>query len=133
MKKRGYGENRWNGAGGKLEEGETFEQGAIRETKEEIGVKVIDMYQVSEMYFKTDKSPDWTEHAKAYFCEKWEGEASESEEMNPKWFKVTDIPYTDMWEEVIHWLPKALEGKIQECRFIYDDKDHLLSYETKEI
>jgi hypothetical protein len=38
-----------------------------------------------------------------------------------------------IWPEAVTWLPKALEGKIQECRFIYDDKDQLLSYEIKEI
>ena len=36
MKKRGFGMNRWNGVGGKLEKDETVEQATIRET-EEIG------------------------------------------------------------------------------------------------
>ena len=133
MKKRGLGVDKWNGAGGKPKEGESFEDCAIRETKEEIGVDIKDFYQVSEMYFKTNNSTEWNEHVKAYFCEKWIGEVAESEEMNPKWFKVSDIPYSNMWPEAVTWLPKALEGKIQECRFVYDDKDQLLSYETKEI
>lgn len=133
MKKRGLGVDKWNGAGGKPKEGESFEDCAIRETKEEIGVDIKYMYQVSEMYFKTNNSSDWNEHVKAYFCEKWIGEVTESEEMNPKWFKVSDIPYSNMWPEAVTWLPKALEGKIQECKFVYDDKDQLLSYETKEI
>lgn len=133
MKKRGLGVDKWNGAGGKPKEGESFEDCAIRETKEEIGVDIKYMYQVSEMYFKTNNSTEWNEHVKAYFCEKWIGEVTESEEMNPKWFKVSDIPYSKMWPEVVTWLPKALEGKIQECKFVYDDKDQLLSYETKEI
>lgn len=30
MKKRGFGEGRWNGFGGKVEEGESIEEGAIR-------------------------------------------------------------------------------------------------------
>ncbi len=30
MKKRGFGEGRWNGFGGKVEKGETIEQGARR-------------------------------------------------------------------------------------------------------
>ncbi|XP_037783471.1 7,8-dihydro-8-oxoguanine triphosphatase-like [Penaeus monodon] len=36
-KKRGFGQGRWNGFGGKVEAGETPEQAAIRETKEEAG------------------------------------------------------------------------------------------------
>ena len=30
MKKRGFGKGRWNGFGGKVQEGETIEDGAIR-------------------------------------------------------------------------------------------------------
>ena len=38
MKKRRFGVGKWNGVGGKLEEGESIEDAARRETKEEIGV-----------------------------------------------------------------------------------------------
>ena len=37
-KKRGFGVGRFNGVGGKLEAGETIEQAALREVKEEINV-----------------------------------------------------------------------------------------------
>ena len=41
MKKRGFGANRWNGVGGKMEANDTtIEETAKRETQEEIGVKV---------------------------------------------------------------------------------------------
>ena len=35
-KKRGFGEGKYNGVGGKLEDGETPEEAMIRETEEEI-------------------------------------------------------------------------------------------------
>jgi len=38
MKKRGFGEGKWNGAGGKIEESESSEEGATRETREEFGI-----------------------------------------------------------------------------------------------
>ncbi|HET6924778.1 MAG TPA: NUDIX domain-containing protein, partial [Candidatus Saccharimonadales bacterium] len=38
MKKRGFGQGLWNGAGGKVEAGETIEQAMIRECQEEISV-----------------------------------------------------------------------------------------------
>ena len=41
MKKRGFGEGRWNGYGGKIKEGETIEESAIREIEEESLMKVM--------------------------------------------------------------------------------------------
>ena len=38
-KKRGFGAGRWNGFGGKVETGETLEQAARRELKEESGAQ----------------------------------------------------------------------------------------------
>src|SRR5512135_2531166 len=38
MKKRGFGAGRWNGFGGKLEPGESVEEGARRELREEAGI-----------------------------------------------------------------------------------------------
>jgi 8-oxo-dGTP diphosphatase/2-hydroxy-dATP diphosphatase len=39
MKKRGFGSGKWNGFGGKMEEGETIEQATLRELDEEVGIK----------------------------------------------------------------------------------------------
>ena len=53
MKKRGFGEGKWNGFGGKVNEGETIEEAAIREMKEEAGV-IVDknhMEKVAELCF----------------------------------------------------------------------------------
>ena len=41
MKKRGFGEGKYNGVGGKIEGTETPEAAMLRETKEEIGVTPI--------------------------------------------------------------------------------------------
>ncbi|MEK7139021.1 MAG: NUDIX domain-containing protein [Patescibacteria group bacterium] len=40
MKKRGFGAGKWNGVGGKVDEGETVKLAATRELNEEIGVSV---------------------------------------------------------------------------------------------
>ena len=39
MKKRGFGVSKWNVVGGKQQIGETIRQTALREMKEEIGIK----------------------------------------------------------------------------------------------
>lgn len=41
MKKRGFGEGKWNGAGGKVDPGETIIQAASRELREETGINII--------------------------------------------------------------------------------------------
>lgn len=40
MKKRGFGVGKWNGFGGKVQEGETIRECARRETQEECGLEV---------------------------------------------------------------------------------------------
>ena len=40
MKKRGFGKGRWNGFGGKMAVGETIEDAARRELREEAGITV---------------------------------------------------------------------------------------------
>ena len=52
MKKRGFGVNRWNGVGGKMEANDkTIEETAKRETQEEIGVCVKNHNKVAEITF----------------------------------------------------------------------------------
>jgi 8-oxo-dGTP pyrophosphatase MutT (NUDIX family) len=136
MKKRGFGANRWNGVGGKLEAGETIEQALIRETQEEIFVTPIDYVKVAELDFY-GKDPEtnepWQMFVYAYLCTKWEGEPTESEEMKPEWYKKNSIPYDDMWQDDEHWLPQVLEGKKIQATFYFDEKDDLKSYDIKEV
>jgi NADH pyrophosphatase NudC (nudix superfamily) len=51
MKKRGFGSDRYNGVGGKLEPGETIEQALIRECQEEIEVTPLSYRKVAEHDF----------------------------------------------------------------------------------
>lgn len=49
---------------------------------------------------------------KVHVYESWNysGEPQESEEMRPRWFLESEIPFTQMWPDDIHWLPLVLEG-----------------------
>ncbi len=107
MKKRGFGAGWWNGFGGKLENGETFDGGAVRETKEEVGLAVSNLKLVARLLFYFGDKPDIA--CKVYTTENFEGEVTETEEMRPQWFFKDGLPYDEMWPADRRWLPAALQ------------------------
>ena len=134
MKKRGFGVGRWNGVGGKLEEGETLEQATVRECQEEIGVTPLTFHKVGELDFYGGPTEEaWHMFVHAYICTKWEGDPVETEEMAPKWYKVEEIPYTDMWEDDLHWLPTVLGGKCVRATFTFDENDKITESTVEEV
>ena len=110
MKKRGFGEGRWNGFGGKLEKGESIEEAAKRELYEEVGLEARLLDEVGRLTFSfvTDESLQLEVHV--FKTTAVMGDVIETDEMKPRWFSFEDIPYTDMWPDDVLWLPKVLEG-----------------------
>ena len=134
MKKRGFGEGRWNGVGGKIEAGESIEAALVRESTEEIGVTPTNFSKVADIsfdqYFKG-------EHAlmsvNVFIATEWEGEPTESEEMEPQWFPVDSLPYDAMWQDDPYWLPLVLEGKKIKASFVMDTKDKITDHTIEEV
>ncbi len=132
MKKRGFGSGRWNGVGGKIEAGETVAQAMIRETQEEIMVTPLEFSSVGYLEFAfPDGTTDMAAHV--YICTAWDGEPVETEEMAPRWFKISDIPYDRMWQDDQFWLPQVLNGKTVKGNFVFDKDDTMLSHEVQEV
>jgi 8-oxo-dGTP diphosphatase len=124
MKKRGFGSDRWNGVGGKVEPNETLEQATIRECQEEIGVTPKNLAKVAEHDFVfPDGMTDMYVHA--FISREWEGEPVETEEMRPQWFKQSEVPYKEMWQDDEYWLPLILEGKKLRTRFTFDHNEKM--------
>lgn len=132
MKKRGFGEGKWNGVGGKPNKGEPIEKAAIRETREEIGVTPKDIQQVATLNFYSPHNPGWNQQVLVYKVSEWEGEPVETEEMSPKWFPKDQIPYESMWEDGIHWLPLVLDGKMIEADFLFGSDEKLSDFKISE-
>lgn len=127
MKKRGLGEGRYNGVGGKIEPGETVEQAAIRECHEEIGVTPTTFHKVAELDFLMDSdTKPWQLDGQVFIATDWTGNPIETEEMAPRWFNVADIPYDTMWVDDIYWLPQVLEGQKVKGSFSFDHAESLL-------
>src|ERR1035438_7000783 len=111
MKKRGFGQGHWNGAGGKPEPGEDIITTARRECFEEIAVKPGKLDKVAIINFYSQAKPGDNQQAHVYFCWDWIGEPLETEEMRPQWFDLEAIPYKTMWADDKYWLPPVLAGK----------------------
>ena len=129
MKKQGFGAGRWNGVGGKLEEGESIEQALIRESQEEIGVTPIDHYKVADIRFdEYMKGERILMHVHVYVATTWSGEPTESDEMTPKWFTVDSVPYPKMWPDDPYWLPLIIKGKKVSADFQLNEEDAIISH-----
>lgn len=134
MKKRGHGEGCWNGMGGKVDPGETIEQGAVREVKEEVGIEVTSLEKRAELIFdELHRGKRERIRVHVFVATSWSGEPHETEEMAPRWFDVTGIPYDEMWADDIHWLPQVLEGKCLKGTFTFDEQDALLTHKVNEV
>lgn len=135
MKKRGFGKGRWNGVGGKLQGDESIAEAVIRETEEEISVRVRpdDLTQVATLDFSFLHAPDWDQQVHVFFVTKWEGEPLESEEMKPQWFSTKEVPFADMWPDDIFWLPKVLAGERVQAAFTFGEGDVITHNEVRVI
>lgn len=120
-KKRGYAKGKWLGVGGKLEPYESMLECAVRECQEEISVTPLDLEHVATIDFIFPTKPTWSQQVFVYATNTWKGEAKESEEMAPQWFKHEDLPYESMWSDAIHWMPNILTGEKLYAEFYFDD------------
>lgn len=135
MKKRGFGMGKYNGTGGKIEEGETPEEAVAREAFEELGVSIEqkDLDKVAEIAFSFGDKPGGF-FCHAYLTEEWGGEPEESEEMAPRWFSYDTIPYDQMWVSDRQWLPQVLEGKrLKGSVHFTEDGNNVISESLEEV
>lgn len=133
MKKRGFGMGRWNGFGGKVQEGETIEQAARRETEEECGVGITEMEKVGIHEFEFENSRGDILEVHVFRVDAWTGEPVETEEMRPQWFDIEEIPYKEMWPDDIYWFPLFLAGKKFRTKFLFGEGDVVLEKNLQEV
>ncbi len=121
---QGFGVGKWNGIGGKVEEDESIEEAAIRETKEEIGVDIdaADLISMGSISFVYEDIPDWDQVVNVFITTRWSSQPVESREMRPQWFPIDKLPFASMWSDDEHWLPLVLQGKTIWGEFVLDQK-----------
>lgn len=128
MKKRGFGVGRWNGYGGKVEDGETIEQAAIREIKEETTIDARKIEERGVINFIWESGKHGPIECHIFKIVDYAGEPQETEEMKPQWFSQNDIPFESMWSDDPLWLPELLADKTFKASFIFDDTDQVVRH-----
>ena len=135
MKKRGFGCGKYNGFGGKVENGESIEQGAIRELQEECGITVTSLERVGYLVFNMIESQKLMK-VHVYKCNESDicnQQLIESDEMKPEWFNYDDIPFAKMWPDDKYWISDyLLLNKKFIGRFEYEDDETISEFSVKE-
>ncbi len=127
-KKRGLGAGKINGPGGRLEEGETPEQAAVREVEEELLVTPSEIRPAGELSFQF--MDGHSIHVWVFTATECAGEAKETEEAVPLWTELDQIPYDEMWADDRIWVPLMLEGRSFSGRFVFDG-DAMLDHQLE--
>ena len=136
MKKRGFGVGKWNGVGGKPNPDEDIRDAAIREAEEEIGVKATNITRVAELNFYFPLVPvdrNWNQQVIVYKTDKWTGEPTETEEMKPKWFKILELPFEEMWPDDILWMPKVFTGSFVRASFMFGENETISEHTLEKV
>lgn len=129
-KLRGLGKGKVNGPGGKIEQGETATACAIRELQEEVGITPINPELFAEISFQfTD---GYSLQCSVFLACFHEGEAHSTEEAIPFWCEISQIPFAEMWQDDILWLPRILNGEKLRGFFVFNN-DEMLSHELQPL
>lgn len=133
-KLRGFGKGNYNGIGGKVDFGETIEQGMIREVKEEICVEPVSYELVGKIVYNEfmDGEPVVFETF-VYVATGYVGDIKDTDEMEPSWFDINRLPFDKMFGDDSYWLPQVLLGEKIVAEFDFDKDFNILNYNVKTV
>lgn len=125
-KKRGLGAGKINAPGGRIEPGETPEQAAVREAREELCIESAPPRRRGHLRFQFVDG--YSLECDVFSSDGCEGQARETEEAIPLWTPLDALPFDEMWADDRLWLPRMLAGRPFRGRFVFDG-DRMLDHE----
>lgn len=115
--KRGMNKGFYNLPGGKIEDNETIEDGTVRESLEETGIKPINLKTKGKIEFQPVDMLVYVYHTNQF-----EGSLiDENNETKAFWVDKENIPYHKMRESDSVWLKEIFEGKSINKRITYNE------------
>jgi len=129
-KKRGLGAGKINAPGGRLEPGESPEQGAIREVQEELCITPTDLSKHGELSFQFLDGYSIFVHV--FRAAGFLGVPDETAEARPRWTALDRVPYAAMWADDALWVPVVLKGGYFSGKFLFD-RENMLDHALDEL
>ena len=128
-KGRGLGVGRIVGPGGKVAPGETPRQAAVREVEEEVGILVdlTDLVHRATLTYPFSDRPEHSQRSFVYTATVWKGTPQRTDELNPRWYSLDDIPWAQMWDDAKLWLPRVFEGHFVEATLTIGPADEVIA------
>ncbi len=122
-KKRGLGAGKINGPGGRLDDGETPVQCAVREVEEEVRIRVSAPRLCGQLLFQFIDG--YSIHVWVFRSDDFRGTPTETDEAMPFWVDQREIPYDSMWPDDEIWLPLMLAERPFHGRFVFEGESML--------
>jgi len=117
-KENDYHEGKWNGLGGKFEQGESPEECAIREIEEECGLKVKSVTMKGFITFPMfDGKEDW--YVFIFTADEFEGKLIDSPEGNLAWVPNDKLVGLNLWDGDKIFISWLFEDKFFSAKFNY--------------
>ncbi len=119
-KKRGLGQGKVNGPGGKLEPGEDALTSAVREIEEELVIRVPPEACEEMGLLRFQFVDGLALHCVVFRALTYEGTPTETDEAVPLWFGLDELPFEEMWADDRHWLRRMLGGERFRGDFLFE-------------
>lgn len=128
-KERDIHKDKWNGLGGKFEQGESPEECLLREIKEESGL-TLSAYRLAGLltFPAFDGVNDW--QVFLYQATEFTGDLIDSPEGKLEWIPTSKLLELNLWEGDKFFIKWMLEKRFFSAKFNYADKK-LLDYSVK--